>query len=186
MHCLLALLKRRGTKTSIKDDVATVERLDTKQRIVHTRKARKKRTQKTNLTKKRHRNLKRTVKERARLICQKLNVYNCGEMGHFAPDCLKPRKNANIAQENEQNRKLAELMDLGDNSVCEECAIICTDAYSDEEYKEMVVYGDQGITSRKFDKDMCGDLMNTDSDKEPVVKYNVALCAQDSVSLEKK
>ena len=28
--------------------------------------------------------------------------------------------------------------------------------------------------------------MNTDSDKEPVVKYNVALCEQDSVSLEKK
>ena len=38
------------------------------------KKARKKRTQKTNLTKSRHRNLKRTVKERARPICQKLNV----------------------------------------------------------------------------------------------------------------
>ena len=32
------------------------------------------------------------------------------------------------------------------HSVCKECAIICTDAYSDEEYEEMVVYGDQGIT----------------------------------------
>ena len=28
--------------------------------------------------------------------------------------------------------------------------------------------------------------MNTDSDNEPVIKYNVALCAHDSVSLEKK
>ena len=28
--------------------------------------------------------------------------------------------------------------------------------------------------------------MNTDSDEEPVVKYNVALCAHDSVSLKKK
>ena len=28
--------------------------------------------------------------------------------------------------------------------------------------------------------------MNTDSDEEKIVKYNVALCAQDSVSLEKK
>ena len=28
--------------------------------------------------------------------------------------------------------------------------------------------------------------MKTDSDEEPVVKYSVALCAQDSVSLEKK
>ena len=77
-------------------------------------------------------------------------------------------------------------MDLGDYSVCEECAMICTDSYSDEEYKEMVVYGDQGITPKFFDKDTYGDLMNTDSNEEPVVKYNVALCAQDSVSLEKK
>ena len=28
--------------------------------------------------------------------------------------------------------------------------------------------------------------MKTDSDEEPVIKYNVALCTQDSVSLEKK
>ena len=77
-------------------------------------------------------------------------------------------------------------MELGYNSVCEECAMICTDAYSDEEDKETVVYGDQGITSKIFDEDMYGDLMNTDSDEEPVVKYNVALCAHKSVSLEKK
>ena len=73
-------------------------------------------------------------------------------MGHFAQDCPKPSENANIAQENEQNRKLAKMMDLCDSSVCEECAMICTDIYSDEEYKEMVVYGDQGISSRKFDE----------------------------------
>ena len=77
-------------------------------------------------------------------------------------------------------------MDLGDSSVSEECAMICTDIYSDEEYKEMVVYGDQGITSRKFDEDTYGELMNTDSDcEEKIIKYNVALCAQDSVSPEK-
>ena len=78
------------------------------------------------------------------------------------------------------------MIDLGDNSVWEECAMICTDAYSDEKYEEMVVYGDQGITSRKFAEDTYGELMNTDSDEEPIVKYNVALCAQDSVSLERK
>ena len=51
-----------------------------------------------------------------------------------------------------KKRKLAELMDLGDNSVCEECTMICTDAYSDEEYKEIVVCRDQGITSKNLMK----------------------------------
>ena len=73
MHCLLVLQKRRGRKNSLKDDVATVERLDTNQRIVATKKARKKRTLKTSLTKKRRKNLRRTIKERAKLICQKLS-----------------------------------------------------------------------------------------------------------------
>ena len=78
-------------------------------------------------------------------------------------------------------------MDFGNNnSVCEECAMICTDAYSDEEYKEMVVYGDHGITSKFFGKDTYGEIINTDSNEEPVVKYNVALCEHDSMSLEKK
>ena len=77
-------------------------------------------------------------------------------------------------------------MDLGDSSVCEECAMICTDTYSDEEYEELVMYGDQGITSEKYDDETYGDLMNTDSDKDSAIKYNVAQCAKDSVSLEKK
>ena len=66
--------KKKGPKNSLKDDVVTVERLDTKQRIVLTKKARKKRTLKTSLTKKRHKNLTKTTKERAKLICQKLSV----------------------------------------------------------------------------------------------------------------
>ena len=107
-------------------------------------------------------------------------------MGHFAWNCPKPRENTNLARENEQNSKFAEFMDLGDSNLCEECAMICTDTYSDEEFEAMVVYGDQGITSKKFDEETCGDLMNTDSDEDSVTKYNVALHTQDSVSLEKK
>ena len=77
-------------------------------------------------------------------------------------------------------------MDLGDNSVCEECAMICTDVYSTDESEDMIVYGDQGISSEKYDEDTYRDLMNTDSDDKQVIKYNVALLANDSVSLEKK
>ena len=64
--------------------------------------------------------------------------------------------------------------------------MICTDVYSDEEYKDIIVYGDQGISTKTYNEETYGDLLKTDSDEEPVVKYNVALCIQDSVSLEKK
>ena len=78
------------------------------------------------------------------------------------------------------------MMDLGDSSVCKECAMICTDIYSDNEDKDIIVYGDQGISLTKYEEDTYGELMNTDSDEEKNIKYNMALCAQDSVSLEKK
>ena len=107
-------------------------------------------------------------------------------MGHFARNCPKPRENANLARENERNSNFGKLMDLGDNSVCEECAMICTDVYSTDESEGMIVYGDQGISSEKYDEETYGDLLNTDSDDEQVIKYNVALLATDSVSLEKK
>ena len=107
-------------------------------------------------------------------------------MGHFAWNCQKPRESTNIARENEQNRKLAEMLDLGNSSVCEECAMICKDGYSDDEHEEIVVYGDQGISSRKYDEDTYRELMETDSNEEQIVNYNVALYAQDSVSMEKK
>ena len=72
----------------------------------------------------------------------KTKCYNYEEMGLFARNCLKPRENTNIARESEQNRKFGELMDFGDSSVCEECAMICKDVYSDEEYENLIVYGD--------------------------------------------
>ena len=75
------------------------------------------------------------------------------------------------------------MLDLGNSSVCEECAMICTDVYSDDKHEDIVVYRDQGISSRKYNEDTYGELMETDSN---FVNYNVALCTQDSVSMEKK
>ena len=77
-------------------------------------------------------------------------------------------------------------MDFGDSSVCDECAMICTNACSDEEYNSVIVYGDQGISTKTYEEETYWDLLKSDSDEEPIVKYNVALCVKDSVSLEKK
>ena len=49
-------------------------------------------------------------------------------------------------------------MDFSDNSVCEECAMICTDIYSDEEYEDLIVYRDQGISTKTYDEETYGDL----------------------------
>ena len=114
-----------------------------------------------------------------------IRCFNCGEMGHFVWNCLIPRENAILARENEQNCKFTKLMDFGDNSVCLECTMICTDVYSDKDHEDMVVYGDQGITTEKYNEDTYGDLMDTDSDEDQIIKYNMALLANDSVTLKK-
>ena len=67
MHCLQALPTRKGIKNSSREDVAIVESLDTKQQISLTRKVARKRVQ-------RCKRLKGTIKERVRLICQKLDA----------------------------------------------------------------------------------------------------------------
>ena len=128
---------------------------------------------------------KKDGKGKGKRDMSKIRCYNCGEMGHFAPDYPKPHENANIARESEQNRNFRKLMDFGNNSVCEECAMICTDAYSDEEYESVTVYGDQGISTATYDEETYRDLLKSDSDEEQIIKYNVAFCIKDSVSLEK-
>ena len=66
--------KKKGQKKQFKGRCGYCAEIDTRQRIVLRRKARKKRTHRTNLTKRRHKNLKRIVKKWTRPICQNLNV----------------------------------------------------------------------------------------------------------------
>ena len=76
------------------------------------------------------------------------------------------------------------MLDLDNISVSEECAMMCTEVrYEDE---DVVVYRDQGISTEEYEKATYGKLTKTQSEEEEEVKKNVALCANDSVSLEKK
>ena len=78
------------------------------------------------------------------------------------------------------------MLDLDNISVREECAMMCTEVQYKDEDKDIVVYGDQGISTEEYEKATYGKLMKTQSTEEEEVKCNVALCANGSVSLEKK
>ena len=116
----------------------------------------------------------------------KIKCFNCGEYGHFACDCLKACNNANIAEESEQNKKVENMLNLDNVSVSEECAMMCTEVQFEDTDKDLVVYRDQGINTEEYEKAMYGDHMKTQSKEEEELKYNVALCTNDSVSLERK
>ena len=62
--------------------------------------------------------------------------------------------------------------------------MMCTEVQYEDE--DIVVSGDQGISTEEYGKATYGELMKTQSEEEEEVKYNVALCTNDSVSLEKK
>ena len=110
---------------------------------------------------------------------------NGGEYGHFARDCPKARDNANIAQESEQNGKSESMLDLDNISVCEECAMICTELQYEDASEDEVVYRDQGINTEEYEKATYGDLMKSRSDEENEVRCTVAQRANDSVILER-
>ena len=178
--------KKKGPKKQFKGRCGYCGEIGHKAVNCPDKKSKKKEDSQDKSDKKETQKPKKDNKGKGKTDMSKIKCFNCGEMGHFARNCPKPRENANLARENEQNNNFGNWMDLGDNSVCEECAMICTDVYSTDESEGMIVYGDQGISSENYDEETYRDLLNTDSDDEQVIKYDVALLATDSVSLEKK
>ena len=78
------------------------------------------------------------------------------------------------------------MLDLDSTSVCEECAMMCTELQYEDAEEDVVVYSDQGINTEEYEKAMYGDLMKTQSEEEEEVKCNVAQSANDSVLWERK
>ena len=115
-----------------------------------------------------------------------MKCFNSGEYGHYVHDCPKPHDNANIAEGSEQNKKLENMMDFDNSSVCKECAMMCTEVHYEDGDEDLIVFGDQGVSTEERDKATYDKLMKTQSEEEEEVQYNVALCANNSVSLEKK
>ena len=105
---------------------------------------------------------------------------------HFAHDCLKACNNANIARESEQKGKLESMLDFDSNSVCKECAMVCTKLQYEDADEDHVVYRDQGINAEEYEKATYGDFMKTQSKEEDEVKCTVTQRANDSVILERK
>ena len=142
--------KKKGQKKQFKGRCGHCGEIGHKAANSPDKKSKKKEDSQDKSDKKETQKPKKDSKEKGKTDMTKIKCYNCGEMGRFAWNCPKPCKNTNIARESEQNRNFGELMDFSDSSVCEECVMICTYVCSDEEYENLIVYSDQGISTKNI------------------------------------
>ena len=75
------------------------------------------------------------------------------------------------------------MLDLDNISVSEECAMMCAEVHYEDADEDVEVYGDHGINTEEYKNATYGNLMRTLSEEEEEVKCNVAICANNSVSL---
>ena len=78
------------------------------------------------------------------------------------------------------------MLDLDNISVCEECAMVCTELQYEDASESEIVYGDQVITPEEYENTTYGYLMKTQSESKDDVKCTVAQRVNDSVVLERK
>ena len=78
------------------------------------------------------------------------------------------------------------MLELDNTSVCEECAMMCTELQYEDADEDIVVYRDQGINTEEYEKATYSNLTKTQSKEEEEVKYNVAESTNDNVLLERK
>ena len=117
--------------------------------------------QKSKTQQKKKKHGKGDSKGKGHLDMCKIKCFNCGEFEHIAHDCPKARNNANIAQEKEQKGKSESMLDLDNNSVSEECVMVCTELQYEDASENEVVYGDQEIRAEEYEKATYGALTKT-------------------------
>ena len=83
MHCLQAQITRKGTKNSLKEDVAIVESLH-KAANCPNKKSNQKKGPKGKTEKRETQKTKRDHKGKGKMDMSRIKCYNCREFGHFA------------------------------------------------------------------------------------------------------
>ena len=77
-------------------------------------------------------------------------------------------------------------MDFDNSSVSKECAMVCMDVHYEDSDDNIIMYSDQGASTKEHEETTYGELTKTESKEEEEVNYNVALCTNNSMLLEKK